>query len=575
MNLFSSTGHSVAWVTRIYSEFWRVRWWATLGVLIASTLKRVFHLAAVFLPLKVILLISSGGVPRYFRGFIDPEQRDAWIVGLAASAIVSYFLSLLAGRIADRISARSSLEVLQGANTLTIFSRQAEMVHDVYSSVSGLFSSLFFVIVIVGVGAYFSPLFFSFFIGLLVVTYLITALLFGSGEHSLRTGVAVTITRGLGTYLQVTGSLIFLASFVFLLYAFLVGLMSNALVAILSVMVLRQTLSALTGMIRKLVDLRASMWRVNALVFRHETLTRRRSREMQALFHFFVEGDPVETVQTAAERAGIGLRVKSVKWNDPRAQGLYRFDVEYECSAGLRHSEMQLFFPSRLQWLENEQLLFRHLDRALVSAPEIAGRMELRPFAAQLFAEDLAGSVAASEWLRTRNALRQQLWSVEPPPDLVSAYTMSKALLGDRISGDLFMPLPLAATGDDARTLQQATERLPEIRQWLRSMPLVIDNPEITRANVRRAGEGERVCVMTWGRWMLSPLGGAGQELTLESARRLLSELRTRRGDLPDSITEHHLRFASLCAQFESLMTRHHYSAAVRMLRRVLDAMPQ
>ena len=52
---------------------------------------QVSFILALMLPLKVIIMLGSDGVPRYFRFFMTEETRTQWMVGLAFGAVVSLF----------------------------------------------------------------------------------------------------------------------------------------------------------------------------------------------------------------------------------------------------------------------------------------------------------------------------------------------------------------------------------------------------------------------------------------------------------------------------------------------------
>src|SRR5690606_28559887 len=66
----------------------------TISLVVAFALARVLHVTAMFVPLKILLLVTADGVPSYFRAFITPETKNVWVVGLVVAVVAAYLLSI-------------------------------------------------------------------------------------------------------------------------------------------------------------------------------------------------------------------------------------------------------------------------------------------------------------------------------------------------------------------------------------------------------------------------------------------------------------------------------------------------
>lgn len=578
MKLVGSTFSAIAWINRVLGEFLRVRPWTTLSVLLSAALGRIFNLAAFFLPLKVILLVGSDGVPSYFRGFIQPEDRDAWILVIACGAVASYILFLLLERLSAMAAASASQDVLRGANVLTIFNMQDDIARDAYSRVCGVYSNALFVLFITAVGARFNPWFFLVIAVLLVVAYLFTAFLVrGAGPVIKGTMRGYIVLKPAG-YLQILSSLTFLASFMYMLMAFLNQQMTNVLIAILSILIARQSLGAISGMINQLVALRRSEQRINAVVFRHATLTKKAPGELVSLAHYFVEQEPLEVLRRLALSQQSDLLFRSIEWGDPKVTGIYNFQVVLDSAGGAPStiSELQVFSPSRSQLRRNEELLFRYLSRELLFAPVVRLKGELPPFSVQVLGDNLGAWMPKREWASVFKHFLFRIKGLQPPRELVEAYTMSKPLLGDRINQELFSRLEVAVrNGDERRLLDEAYQRLDELRRRLSTLPLCIDNPDLTRGKVRADVTPENWRILNWGQWELVPLGaGSLDTANSVSAAELLAHMRQARNDVHESIGVADLEFAALCIDLEAHVTRKHLRKALKTLREILGVMP-
>src|SRR5690606_710428 len=104
MNLFKETARLVKWTSKVVLAFASMRPFSTFFVTVVQALSEITSLLAFLLPLKVILLVATPGVPRYFRFFIDPADKEPWIAWLSMSAVIAYLLTVALDFIAERMS---------------------------------------------------------------------------------------------------------------------------------------------------------------------------------------------------------------------------------------------------------------------------------------------------------------------------------------------------------------------------------------------------------------------------------------------------------------------------------------
>src|SRR5690606_31206416 len=110
---------------------------------------------------------------------------------------------------------------------------------------------------------------------LLVSQFVLSALVM-SGPDNVNPGpFRRFIQENLGSYLSVLSSLNFLAGFLVILAPFMVtGFQGNILIAILSILIVRQILTNLAALIKDMAGLSEDRHKINALVFRDHQLER-------------------------------------------------------------------------------------------------------------------------------------------------------------------------------------------------------------------------------------------------------------------------------------------------------------
>lgn len=101
-SLFTQTREYMRWHAAVAVALWRsIPGPFALSIALLS-IARFCQVLAMFLPLKVLLLVASDGVSRYFRFFITEETRDAWIIGLSIAAFLSYAASIALVTVSNR-----------------------------------------------------------------------------------------------------------------------------------------------------------------------------------------------------------------------------------------------------------------------------------------------------------------------------------------------------------------------------------------------------------------------------------------------------------------------------------------
>lgn len=103
----------VKWVWHLSCLIWK----RAPGKLTAATLARVTaqfaQLFSFFIPLKIIILIGSTHIPSYFDGVMTPDNRDAWIAGMAAATLVLYVAAIMLELVSGRMEGRAARQFMQ------------------------------------------------------------------------------------------------------------------------------------------------------------------------------------------------------------------------------------------------------------------------------------------------------------------------------------------------------------------------------------------------------------------------------------------------------------------------------
>ena len=571
MNLLREHNKFWLWTARVIRQFMRVRPGATVLVIASTGIASITKLLAFLLPLKIILLAGSPGVPRYFP-FIAPDEKIHWIIGLTIGAFIAYGLTLTLEALAARWSRDAGRGILQGANQMTLHAMQDDQVKRAFADFSGVVAVVLFVALGGLLLAWLNPALIIFLVTAVLVQFGLTAWLV-RGDSVPAPAMKAWIEQRTGQYLSLLSSLTFLGGFLVILAPFVLGEGGNILLALLGIILSRQMLSKLTGMTKDAASLLAARHRIDPLIFSGIQLQNDKQKRIAASLHSVFSKERRQKRSYSELGRTVPLEGElQVSWADsalPRAKTLNLVEQDAD-GRSVRHFQQQVFPPSQTDQLKNEEFLFRHVKRERLKAPRIYVQFEEADFRCQICAHGDGTPGAAKDWPQVRDSLLHQIWSYQPTKALVRSYRGSRPLLHERLTHALSRRLEIATdTNEEAELLALWEEELRSIQERLAKQPLALHNPDFNRMNVIRFGEDH--LVMAWGRWSLEPIGSAIflAGLSSEGATHV-EPLRSLRPDLAGRKWENDLELGALCQQLEQQINREQYKAALETMKAAL-----
>ncbi|TVP82135.1 hypothetical protein [Thioalkalivibrio sp.] len=568
MQLFRETLRFGYWTARILRQFLRVRPGSTLLTIASTAIARITRILAFFLPLKVILLAGSPGVPRYFP-FVSPDAKTEWIVGLTVAAFIAYGLTLLLQSATERWSFDAGREILRGANQISLHGRQEEEARSVFARFSGVIASGLFIALSALLLTWLNPALLGFISVSVSLLYVFTAWAL-RGEAVPPPRLKGRIQKNLNAYLGLFSTLIFFGAFVVILAPFLLDRGGNILIALLSVLLTQQILGNLSSIAKTGTALQASRARIDPLVYPNVQLQPRGPKRATPAFQVVFAKDRRQRQSLAAL-----ARVEpidgdiNVCWEDSTFRGANTLHIVQHDRSGrpIRHYQQQIFSPAQFDLLENEAVLFQHVPRERLKAPRQYTSFEDAGFRCQIYAYGDATPLSKKKFRDVRDELLRHIWAYRPAQGLIRSYRGSRAMLHQRLTTKLCSRLNMVTdTPEEAEILDHWMAYLPEIRKIIQKQPLVLHNPDMNRNTVVR--DGEDYLIMTWGRWVLEPLGAAMFLNGLYSkGSEFLETLRPLRPDFRKCDWAADLRIAALCGQLEQQILREQYKAALGTIK--------
>lgn len=505
MNLLAESREVLPWLARVFVQFLRVQPRATIAIVAASTSSMIASLLAFFIPLKVILLAGSPGVPRYFF-FIDPDRKAAWIIGLAIASVAAYGLTLVLSSTAERLQETASSRVLGQANELAQIRRQREKGQTFYGKACTVVSQMAFAAC--GLVALFlvDGRLFMAVIALIAAFYLVTAGILAKSNLLAPAPLVQFILRRTNEYLKIGTSVGFLAGFLVILVPFLTDRSGNILSAILSIILLRLVLNNVAGAVGHVMALARARPQVDPLVFREHQMKPRDLPEDRVFRHLFQKHEREQMISRVLSTRLEREAVVESEWQDSTIPGARVFRIRATKSNGIQWRQLQVFPSDKAHLLDREELLFLHVDRRAVCAPAVVARFSAGAFECQICEAGDGPPFVGRKWPGINREINKMLWSFVPPKSLISAFESARPSLPGRLTEELLCRLKVATDSPlEVRELELLLDFLPTLQARLERVPRYVHNSDLEAPKVCTGPDGP--LVMTWCRWSIEPIG--------------------------------------------------------------------
>lgn len=591
MNIFKRNHGYWLWYWRVFGVLLRRRFFSTSVVVVLSAASIVTGFLTFMLPLKVIILAGSEGVPRYFRFFIEPDEKWDWIIIFTVATIVCYTLTLLFDAVTRKMSVAAGSELLESANDLAVVSNQEDVVGGYYGKFCSLMASLLFALASMAVLALINMPVFVYVAGVLLAQFLLTAWAL-NGKDDVNPG---PFKRYVGykykNYVSFLSNFIFLSGFLLILYPYLVGEGPNILFSLISFLLLRRMLGEMGNAVTGSVELEKARLKVNALLFREHQMVKQEKPTLLALRDAFAK--PRRTAllkRVMAELTDFRKKQRQqpalnsepeVCWQDSAIRfvtTLVVHDPVVALSGSVteaQHYQVQVCSSKQAILLDKEERLFDYIPRPQLWAPEVLARFEEARFHCQLLRYG-TGETLGRDWKQWEPAIHEHLWSTTLPDTLTAAYAASHRWLHQRVNEEFIRRVDIAVdTAAERQIFDDFLAALDDFQACLKAQPLAVHNPALKSDTVVHDGVGG-VLVTSWGQWSLEPIGfslpRSASDQWLETC---IDRLKQARKDIPATFSLTSVQMIHKAADLERQINKSFYKAALTTMADLLTLLQQ
>ncbi|WP_019591832.1 phosphotransferase [Thioalkalivibrio sp. ALE20] len=548
--------NSLKWSSRLGAKFFWAAPAATSGVVFFTLVSQLSMLLAFFLPLKVIILLGSDGIPRYFPPAFEQFDRDALIVSLSAATIAFYGLYLLAERIVEFGGERGSKTLLARSRKMVLFENQDELAARAYKRHAEVIAgSAFLLLALVILFWLYQS------VALLAAGYVVAVGTLLLAALAMNEGLRRRIQDNLNGWMGVLAGIGFMLAFGYLVVDFLFLDPPGLIPAIIALLLARQGFNRLSSLVTGLVKQHDQKAKLDALFFHSSVFMPGQAQETNK--------ETIWTLLTPEARQQWVSELIAEMYGEPAPEDLdiqwWQTDV---ANVGVLHCRtpgkpsifVKLFAPKRTAYALHEAALLADPPQGLPS-PQWIGATQVRGFHCHVLqvAEELPAR--QGDTAKGVEEIRLTLLQVALPQPLLTRYQRSRPMLWQRLNDSILERLRIAANDSQSlNALGQLRARLQDWRDQLAALPLAITTRDVRPGNIVMTEAGVPT-LLHWGSWAMEP-AGAGWPTKPQHLQAL-------GGNSNGPV------LAALSHELERLFERQRFSRALKLVPRVVGLLAQ
>lgn len=498
--MFFDVIHVLRWFTSLGAKFLRIVPWATCSIVLITIISQITLLLAFLLPLKVVMLLGSSGMPRYFPDSWQLLDRDPLILFLSAATVVLYLMHLIAESLIGRLTSYGATILLQRSQKLELFENQEDVARKAYLRYSSALSGAIFGVLAIAVLFWLYPA-----MGLLVPGVVLTFFCLAWGACTARDNVQSFLAEHLSDLSSLYSGVGFFLGFAYLVVDFIFLIPPGLIPSIIALLLLRQFFRRTSTLLVDISALFKQRHRLDALFFHGHVFVPQEKLDKQRELWQLLE--PTERSSWAAKmlQETVGVRVEDLsagEWLDTGVVDVYAFQHQHRYM-------IKLFNKKRLNLARHEAFLLRASVASKLPAPRFLSDTSIEDSACHIFA--LQGRLRRVSCRPAKKMIGKvwvELVSVLPPSSLVKRYQRSHPSILQRLTEEQLLRLSWVVSDSAKRKIiLELAELLPMLKAKLAAMPLAFTNPDMQASMYVEGDDDSNVVVAHWGRWGIEPLG--------------------------------------------------------------------
>lgn len=544
------------WYKKLTKRFIDLAFPQTVIVILTTLFSQFFMLISSVMPLKVIMLLGSESVPKYLPYSWQLLGRDTLIVYFALSALLFYLLHLLSERIMGIYALKGSNIILKNNQKVVLFEKQDIFAQNAYTKQSKSLANIIFFILVLAILFFVYPVLVCVIIFFILIVYSVFDKMYSTNNFR------DSFNEGFNDLLNLIRGIGFFIVFAFILLSYILGFHApHIMVAILSVLLIRQMFSKLGEAIKSIRYLYINRIKINSLfLFSH--VNKAIDHERRDFFWNMLE---VQNRKVWIEELLGSVFDASVTYVDSQ---WFKIDIKnVACLKIFTKSKKQQVLLLKLynhnissQAIHEATLLQKYdIGLKLLSSGTVEG------LCYNLFEGLDFNQTDIEEYAYNYYAIRLKLMSIPPPNELVKRYERSHQYLHQNINKNMFHKLYIVCSDCEVEMIKKFEKKSDKIVSIIQTLPLQIINPTVSKYSLIRVHR--EMSLLHWGSWKIDSIG-VDYPINLRSLNILEQEYKKIKN--LKEIKIEHIILTAFVSQFYKFYTSENFGLAIELIPDIL-----
>lgn len=549
-------GQTLRWVLSLGKKFTLVVPLQTLVIVLLTLVSQISALLASFLPLKVVVLLGSERIPRYFPDALAVLDKDLLIGLLCLSTLAFYGLHVLAERLIRWFTAWGTKRLLQRSHKMTLFENQEGVAQEGYLRFSRALAGGVFITLALALLGWFYPIMAGVLVVYVLLAWLVLCLLF-----AVSTAFQEQLTKNLIGVLNTLAALGFFFAFAYLVVDFIFLFPPSVIIAIVGLLLSRQVMNRMAGMVGDVASLQRQQPKLDALFFHGKVLLPQLPDDKAEFWTM---------LQPAQRDAWLKPVLQEfTSWQGGRCDVRWQQSGMTDTAAFLVETDtgdywVKVFDAKRSSLALHESTLLMDTLPNMPAMP-LLGVTEIGNVSCLVYQMPRGLFLEPKPFKAFVPLIWAALWRVQLPNGLVERYCRSRPVLWQRLRLPLLQRMQVAVSApEQQQQLDALAECFDSIIKQLTDLPLVLSNKSMAANQVLQTEQGDPV-LLNWGQWALEPMGAG-----FPYARFEISDVLIASGD-SIQVDESRIRLAALMSALELACNSQRYLDALALLPDVLN----
>ena len=560
------------WIVSLSAKFLRVLPILTLVIVLLALIAQITSLLSFFMPLKIIILLGSEGMPRYFPPAFSQIDRNLLIAWLSAATVGFFLLSLLAHKLIDKSIDLGATKLLAKSQKMVLFENQQEFAGSAYQRYSTVLAAgVFISLVLAALGWLYASM------AALILGYMFVVFVGFIVSYRISIKFREYFDQSLSVALRLVGNLGFFVIFAYLVVDYLFLSPPGFIIAIISILVGRQVFSQASALVLGLHGLYQKKGKLDALFFHGKVFLPTLQSDEKTIWPLLMPEFRKDWLDAMLhDWVPDWTNADEIVWQHSGTPGVSALCVTDKQD----RTYLVKVYETHRNGLATHEITLWEAKPAGLPAADWLAVTEVGQFTALLYQLPIGAVATRKQFVSAQHEIRQRLLTVEPPKALVNRYVRSHPLVSQRLNANLVRRCAVATINPEQEAqLDTFLACLPELQVRLQELPLAFVNPELGIHATWIDTATQQSILFNWGHWSLEPVGAAwpvklenadGKDLSIE-LQAAFSVAAEQRPALQE-VSVQSASLAALAYTLENACQRQQFQEALVLVGRILNA---